>query len=236
MLPALQAQPAPPPQQSQQQPPPSLTQILTTFSNEAVTHQSAFLQALANQRQCRGTDLDVAYFAGWYGLIGLLDAWSRFCRDIIIMSAVGGATTRTGTQLNRAKNLPAGVDPLVHIRSLWPSKGYGRCFEDGPYWHVPTNSAKAAQILAIGNEATVSGALLAQASAPTELRACRNYLAHRNPSTETHRDIQDLRTRISVPVATVHTEKLAEQLVTGGITLFQAWCSELQNIASAAIA
>jgi len=210
--------------------------VLATFSAEIRRHQDVFLKSLANQPICTEIDLELQFFAGWYGLIGLHDAWSRFCRDVVVVSALGGVVTRTGTQLSRSAVIPANKTPLAYLKDNWPPSGYGRCYDDGPYWYVPTTADKAAQILRISNYANFSAAILASGDAPKELRACRNYLAHRNPDTENHPDMQALRGRINVPPATTLADRLAEEIVTGNITLFEKWCRELEITAITSIA
>jgi hypothetical protein len=100
---------------------------------------------------------------------------------------------------------------------------------------VPVIAVEAARLLSIGNFSQFSAAIGAAADAPQELKACRNYLAHRHKGTATHANINDLRIRIGVPVKVAGAGALAAQIVTGNITLFEEWCIELSNIASAAI-
>ncbi len=214
----------------------TLIQVNSTFSDEISLHRAVFLRALANKPSTSGIDLDLQHFAGWHCLIGLHDAWSRFCKQAIIVSALGGVVTRGGNHVSPSPVLPAGIHPLVFLKQLWPGNGFGRCYDDGPQWYDPSITDKAAQLLQISNYATFSGAILARADVPTELKACRNYLAHRQPGTENHRDIQQLRARIKVPRMTAHIEKLGEQIVSGNITLFEEWCIELNTIAATAIA
>lgn len=213
----------------------ALTDVYNAFTAEITIHRGVFLKALQNQHTEAGIDLHLQYFAGWHGLIGLLDAWSRFCKDAIIASALGGVVTRSGSLLVASATVPVGISPLSYLKQKWPSKGYGSCYSDGPYWYVPSTADMAAKILSIGNYATFSAAILAKVDTPTELKACRNFLAHRNKGTQEHKDVIALRTRIGAGAATPHTEKLAEEMVSGNITLFEEWCIELDGIAATAI-
>jgi hypothetical protein len=212
-----------------------LIRAYTTFSGEIALHKEVFLNALGNQATSIGRDLDLQLFAGWYCLIGLHDAWSRFCREAIVASAVGGVVTRTGSHVVPSPVLPVGTDPLDFLQQHWPRKGSGICYADGPDWYDPFKADLAAKILQINNYAVFSAAILAKADTPTELKACRNYLAHRNAGTEDNANIRKLRSRIKVAATTAHTEKLAEQIVSGNITLFEEWCIELDTIAATAI-
>lgn len=213
----------------------ALIQVYTTFAGEIARHRAVFLRALANQPSTTGTDLALQQFAGWHCLIALHDAWSRFCKHAIIVSALGGVVSNSGNTVAPSPVLAGGASPLDYLQSNWP-KGLGRCYPEGPKWYEAPVADVAAQILQIGNYAAFSGAILAKADAPTELKACRNYLAHRDPGTENHNDIQNLRARIKVAGTTPHTERLAEYKVSGSTTLFEEWCIELDTIAGAAIA
>jgi hypothetical protein len=103
----------------------------------------------------------------------------------------------------------------------------------GPPWYRPADAIKAANVLQIRNRITVSDGIGAVSTAPAELTACRNFVAHRGESTAKHRDLLALRLRLNAPPR-YRPDALATAYVRGGVTLFEEWCIELSNLAAAA--
>lgn len=69
-----------------------------------------------------------------------------------------------------------------------------------------------------------------------ELKSVRNFLAHRHSDTAQHRDIVTLRQRINAASPSIEVGCLPARYPTaGGLSVFEDWCIELGDLASAAI-
>lgn len=164
-----------------------------------------------------------------YVVMRLLDAWSRFCRQLVLVSARGKVVTASGLRVSRSPVVGPGQLALDALRAVTPGAGGQRLWE--PRWHMPRNAVKAAGLLQIANLSAVSAGLgLSQTiqgisvGSPEDLRNCRNYLAHR--SRLANDDLMDLRRRLQVAPDTP-ADQLSGTRVQGGATLFETWCADL---------
>jgi hypothetical protein len=135
--------------------------------------QDEFLRAivLGNQRQNQ--------LACEMTVIRLHDAWARFCRELIVLSAFGRTITLSGVPLPPSH--PSIKRCHMVIPTLRAISGSGWRFE--PRWADAAKCIQAAQRLAIANFATVSAALGATNSPAEDIRRVRNFYAHRKKGT-----------------------------------------------------
>jgi hypothetical protein len=170
--------------------------------------------------------------AAWYCLIELHDAWARFCRQVVLLSASGDIETRMGRFVSRSTTLAKNDDPESVLRQRLKRSKWNR--NQFP-WHIRQATIDAANLLTVGNYSWIAAGISAVSPAPEELCACRNFLAHRGKRTATHSDIQQLRSRIGAHTRNITVSSLPAIYVPGGVTLFEEWCIELQSLAFAAI-
>jgi hypothetical protein len=207
------------------------------FAKRTIRERETFRLALDGQYTLDHYTPLVNRSGAWYCLIRLHDAWADFCRSVLLLSAYGGVRTRQGVLIAPSPVLQPGDDALKVLEKSWKqNKQMCRWQKQGPPVDLPVVAIVAAQLLSISNLTSFSAGIGASnTNAPVELKACRNFLAHRHEDTALHHDIGDLRLRINAPASVTDVGELPAQFVSGGVTLFEEWCLDLETIASAAI-
>lgn len=165
-----------------------------------------------------------------YAVMRLHDAWARFCRRLVLRCARGKLVTAGGSYVPRSPTVRSSRSPLDALKSTYPAgRQNWRVWE--PRWFDPDQAIDAAKRLGIGNFSTVSAGLGLTGPGLNELRACRNFFAHRNEQTD--HGLDDLRARLGLPLSTP-AEQLPNTTVFGGSRLFHVWCFELSQRATLA--
>lgn len=191
---------------------------LNSFRTEAVWLQNEFLRAAAAAPE------DCALLACEMVVVRLHDAWARFCREIVILSAAGGIVTKNGTYLR--PSLPAIASRALVIPCLLATYRRRR-YE--PKWAVASECLDAAQRLRLANLATISAAIGASNSPADRIREVRNFYAHRTRETAARAMAAGYFSRTSKP----SVFELAS-FSAGGRTIIESWISDLDSIADAA--
>lgn len=159
-------------------------------------------------------------------VIMLQDAWSRFCRETVLVCAAGHVRTTGGSVIPR--KFSSRTAALSALRATFT--GQSKKAKDWePKWFDATQAIDAAQRLAIPNFATVSAAIGSSPSPLGELRAVRNFFAHRGATA-------GVTARTVVGVAStfeVHDYLTAPQL--GGALRFELWIDLLRAMARAGV-
>lgn len=166
-----------------------------------------------------------------YAVVRLQDCWARFCRNLVLLSARGRVRTAGGATLLRSPLVHRNQSPLDALKMTYSRRRQRWVFWE-PKWFDSGQAIRAAQQLRIANFAAVSAGLGLAGHGIDELRACRNFLAHRNQLSDD--ELDPLRNRLRVPMSTP-AEQLANTVVPGGISLFDEWCAELLQRAAAAV-
>jgi hypothetical protein len=145
-------------------------------------------------------------------VIRLHDAWARFCRELIIMSAGCAPYTATGLYLHRVSGVKGRTSVIPKLISTYPKRHYE------PRWHSASECIDAAQRLKIANFSTVANALGATSSPAEDLRHVRNFFAHRGKNTADQiRSRSFYRAYMDITI-----EDLLGQLISPGITLMES--------------
>jgi hypothetical protein len=159
-------------------------------------------------------------------VIKLQDRWGAFSRDLVLLSAVGSVRTTSGMSITRQCGSSAVA--LRTLRATFTGRATkGRDWE--PKWFDPAEAVDAAGRLRISNFAAVSAALGATPAPLAELRAVRNFFAHRGA-------VAGSTARRVIGVATtpeVHDYLTAT--LSGGALRFEVWIAMLQSMARAAV-
>ncbi len=164
-------------------------------------------------------------------VIRLHDAWSRFCRELILSSAGSRAKTGNGIRLPRSPgvNKYSDVIPVLLSTYIPPRR------RPEPAWHNPTECLDAARRLKISNYSTVQTGLQLSFNGPAptaQLTSIRNYIAHRNRNTA--QGIAKVARDLFIsPVPRAF--ELASAIVPSGITLFSLWIIRLGTMAQLSI-
>jgi hypothetical protein len=159
--------------------------------------------------------------------IRLHDCWAKFCRALVVESALG-ARTAGGTLLTRIPNVNRADDVIALLRTRYPRKP--------PYWEPRWGDAKecsdASQDLNVSNLSTIKAALGSTNSPVEELRVVRNYFAHR--TRETHQKVWPYAMKRGLSTR-FHPEQLIGTTVAPNQVLFESWITDLLVVAEAAI-
>lgn len=106
-------------------------------------------------------------------VLRLHDAWARFCRELVVLSAGCKPYTATGSWLALAPGITCRKDVIPKLLSTYNKTKYE------PSWSTAAKCLDAAQRLATPNLSTVTAAVGATNSPAEELRNVRNFYAHR---------------------------------------------------------
>jgi hypothetical protein len=106
-------------------------------------------------------------------VIRMHDSWSRFCRDLVITSAVGNTQTLGGLKIPKSSVINSRSDVIPALLTKYKKR------RNEPNWYDAGECLDAAQRLAIVNFSTVSAAIGAANSPAGEMRKVRNFYAHR---------------------------------------------------------
>lgn len=109
-------------------------------------------------------------------IIALHDSWARFCRNVVIISAIGGVIDGSGNKIPKSQYSNE-ADVLNAIR-LYYNK---RSSDWEPKWHDPGACLAAARGLGVGNLSRLNGAIGATPSPIDDIRKVRNFFAHKVP-------------------------------------------------------
>jgi hypothetical protein len=171
------------------------------------------------------TDVVRGRFAAELVVIRLHDAWARFCREVVVVSAYGRIETLGGTRLGTCHPaIKSRGDVIPVLISLYPNR------RAEPYWFSAADCSDAGRRLGIQNAATVTAALGAANSPAAELREVRNFYAHRKKETA-----------VKAVTAGGFVGRQQPQVfhlnsfVAGGKTILESWTEDLIAVATAAV-
>jgi hypothetical protein len=167
-----------------------------------------------------------------FAIVRLHDEWSAKCREIILQSASGAAYTRKGVLLGRSSRL-LGESPMPHLRRKWSVKGSTMKSTWEPKWYTPSEASRAASLLGLSNEATVTAALGA-GTIPDDLRITRNVVVHTLPNT--WNQYRSLVRRYGHPSSTTPADFVTLRNTATGLLLFDEWIDSLYLNIIAAVA
>jgi hypothetical protein len=155
-------------------------------------------------------------------VIRLLDAWARFCRELVLRSASEQPLTVGGTRLPLAPGITGRKDVLRVLRTVYTK------FPWEPRWIDPQSCLKAANILKIPNYATVSSGLAVSPSPVEDLRKLRNFLAHRNEGTAA--EVHTAASNIGI-APTANVIGILQSVPAGsGLNVLRTWVEQLQTM------
>ena len=161
-------------------------------------------------------------------VVKLNDMWSKYCRNLIIISAVDKPRTITGTTVITSNVVKKYKDVMPFLRRKFNRKNI--LWE--PKWHIAHEAIKAAHELSISNYQTISSAIGAQCSPADEIRIVRNYIVHQNK--ETARKYIGILINYNIPQNTAAVKMLEEFMILG-VNLFEYWIRKLQIMARLSI-
>ena len=158
-------------------------------------------------------------------VIQLNDAWARFCREVVILSAVGRTNTLSGSYIDPAPQVLERAHVIPILLHSYPRRRYIE-----PNWHQAKECITAITNLAISNRVTLRDAIGVVDSPAEDLRRVRNYFAHRGEGTGDH----CWNTGLFVIRGRYEPNSL-KSYVAGGSTIFESWAKKLCIMARAAV-
>lgn len=161
-------------------------------------------------------------------MIRLHDAWARFCRELVVLSAYAQPLTADGRRVTRAPG-------IQNRRQVIPAllATYRRRTAEPP-WHIPSDCLDAAKRLNISNYSTINNGLgLSFPQSPTDqVNRVRNFFAHRN--IDTVRGVVQVARNLGLPRVT-HPHLLVVSRIQPGVSVFALWVSRLRVMAQLAV-
>ena len=159
-----------------------------------------------------------------YLIIRLQHLWGEFCRELIVRSAVGGCETRTGQMLPRATRVKRVLDisTVTNVQMAGPRS----------YWEDPSFTIGLANRLQIANYNTIDLSIASVSTILTNVKCVRNYVVHPNRFTS----LKYLQMTSILGFKGLPPDQLLHQFLPGGVTIFDAWTSDLLGAAWNAVA
>lgn len=158
-----------------------LTKLYNQFSREASRIEKALIES-----QYVNRNSPHSRYIGEYAAIRLQDAWSNYCRDIIVYSAIYDTADAHNhiypKSSHRLKNIAEVYDLL---RNNWMGGSGQRSRKPSywePNWYDPSHVSTCLMILRLSNP-NIGGAIGLPTNPIQELRPLRNYVAHRGKET-----------------------------------------------------
>jgi hypothetical protein len=192
---------------------------LTRLKKEAVWLQRELVQASSVNGRDKQLICEMV-------VIRLHDAWARFCRELVILSAYGHTVTFGGIKINPSSAAITSCKSVVPVL-LSTYKRKGRSFE--PRWFDAGECVDAAKRLSIMNLSTVAGAIGSTNSPADDIRRVRNFYAHRAKDTATKATATNL---FSAPTHPTVFELAG--YTSGGTRIIESWVAGLIIVATAA--
>lgn len=160
-------------------------------------------------------------------VIRLQDAWARFCRELVLVSASEQPLTTGGMPVPRAPGISRRGDALSALRRVYTR------FPHEPRWFDAQACLNAATILNIRNYAAVSAGIGVTPAPLDDLRTLRNFLAHRSELTAA--DVRATSLRNSLPAGLDAISILKSTSSSAAMTILQLWIKQLQTMAQIAV-
>lgn len=110
-------------------------------------------------------------------VVRLLDAWARFCRELVLASASERPLTAGGARLPLAPGIAGRKDALGKLRTTYTR------FPWEPRWTDAQACLRGANLLGVANYSNISAGIAVTPSPLEDLCRLRNFLAHRNEGT-----------------------------------------------------
>lgn len=153
-------------------------------------------------------------------VIRLQDAWSRFCRELVVTSAYARPLTAQGQRVPRAPGIQRRDQIIPEFPTTYP-------------WYMSNRCLDAAKRLNVSNYPAISRGIGASfpgvSPSPNEqVRLVRNFFAHRHQ--ESAGKALEIARSLNIPGVT-HPRSLVVATVPPGISVFRQWVNRLQVMA-----
>lgn len=203
---------------------PLLVDLYGEFEVEAKDILSCFRTELPSDLRAQSSCSVIHLYGQEMCVVRLIDAWSRFCRELIILCAGCQPVTAGGSIVPLAPGIASRIEAVAHLVHSPGAKE--------PPWHVANECTGVLRRLGVQNRTQIIAALGASNSPAEHLRHVRNYFAHRNDDTLSK--VQETKRQLLVPPHFSAMDIVMDP-VPPGIRRFEMWVSLLKIIAQDAI-
>lgn len=161
-------------------------------------------------------------------MIQLQDQWNVFCRDLVIRSWKGGVQTLSGRSLQAGSGRRSETDALDALRRTYTGK-LRKSARWEPKWFDATETIEAATRLGLANLAEISAGVGLTPAPLDEIRAVRNFMAHRGRQSSAALRSQTARS------SSAELDGYLCELSLGGAPRFETWVAQLDVMAYVAV-
>jgi hypothetical protein len=165
-------------------------------------------------------------------VVRLQDSWTRFVRDLVVRSALGNACRSGGARILPG---PLGImrqrSAMTTLRTNWPVGGTKPHYWE-PKWFATKDSGRAVDVLQPTNGLDIKTALGAATNPIEDIRAVRNFIAHRGEPSASELDRKAHAWR---PDWRQPADLVLNRPGAGLETRFEEWCRRLRLVGAAAV-
>lgn len=160
-------------------------------------------------------------------VIRLHDAWSRFCRELVVTSAYAKPLTAQGNRVPRAPGVQRRDQVIPKLLATYKKRS------QEPYWYLTNQCLDAAGRLKVSNYSALSSGIGISfpdmsPSPNDQVRLVRNFFAHRHQ--ESAGKALEIARNLHIPGIT-HPRSLVIATVPPGISVFRMWANRLRLMA-----
>ena len=152
-------------------------------------------------------------------VVRLQHLWGEFCRELLVRSAVGGASTISGIYLPQVPGIKRAKDVDLMAAQIMNRR---RFIE----WYMPAYISKIAHMLKLVNQVQIIQGMNPDDTI-NDIRSVRNYIVH--PTYESYQRYSNTAGKFGVfdPDPDI---LLSSSISPGNVTLFEDWVIQLQEI------
>jgi hypothetical protein len=161
-------------------------------------------------------------------VLRLHDSWSRFTREVVLLSACDSPTTLAGATVAPATGMLTRATVLLTLQTKWSTHPKWATWE--PHWYDVNDAVKASRLAGLSNHATVSAGLGAADNPEQDVRVVRNFLAHRGDATAAK--VAALAATFKI-AGRMDADRLVHTIVGPGQTLLDKWIMDFRRVAQA---
>jgi hypothetical protein len=198
----------------------SLVFLYQKFISESSKIETRFLTPLPKDEYDKVNCIPVHDYCAEMCVIRLHDAWSRFCRELVLLSAACRPLSASGRPVPLAPGISSKANVFAKLQKSHRKPPFWE-----PRWGDPSECIDASNVLRLSNRAEISLGLGLTPSPVDEVRRIRNFMAHRSKSTADYlREIAIMYHLQGWPIAA----QLLHLTLPSGVALFSEWVSNLQ--------
>lgn len=161
-------------------------------------------------------------------VIRLHDAWSRFCRELVVTSAYAKPLTAQGNRVQRVPGVKRRDQVIPKLLATYPKRN-----KEPTTWYMPGDCLDIAKRIEVSNYSAIASGIGASfpgasPSPDEQVRRVRNFFAHRHQ--ESASLALEIARSLNIPGIT-HPRSLVVATIPPGISVFGLWANRLRLMA-----